>query len=179
MYVVFSVQCDYESLLISFSPSPLLPPSLLSPFPLFRPLPLALPFILFPPLPPLSRLHAQGEEHRRDYPSWAQFIGCLIILSSVLCMPVFLIVRLIFFESGRQEALLFIRTQVRDGERLLVRIKQLPYRTLLFVRSLRLRRQAWSQHSDPVDDSTVSANGDSDPILKTYGTQTNEPLASN
>ena len=120
----------------------------------------------------------QGEEVKVDYPSWAQFIGCVIVLTSVLSMPIYLTVRLICFESSRQEALLFIHEQLRDGRKLLVLVKQVPGRTLSFVRSLRLKRQSWSRHKDQEEDGPVSysaANGSSSPVVNTYGTQTNGP----
>ena len=121
-------------------------------------------------------IHSQGEEKRVDYPTWAQFIGCVIVLSSVLCMPIFLIVRLIFFESGRQEARVFFRKQINDGEKLLSNVKLLPGRTISFFRSLKLKAQSWQLHrNDEAEDTSVPysrANGSSDPILTTYGTHT-------
>lgn len=120
-------------------------------------------------------VHSQGEENRVDYPNWAQFIGCVIVLSSVLCMPIFLIVRLIFFESGRQEALVFFRQQINDGEKLMSNVKLLPGRTISFFRSLKLRAQSWQLHQnyEAAEDTSVPysrANGSPDPILTTYGT---------
>lgn len=115
-------------------------------------------------------------EKKVDYPSWAQFFGSVIILSSVLCMPIFLIVRLIFFESGREEARVFLRQQISDGEKLISNVKLLPGRTISFFRSLKLRAQSWQLHRNFEDeDPSVPysrANGSPDPVMTTYGTHT-------
>ena len=50
------------------------------------------------------------------YPRWAQFVGAVIILMAVLPIPVILIVRLILYESAREEALDFFRTLKNDAE---------------------------------------------------------------
>ncbi|CAI8010278.1 Sodium- and chloride-dependent glycine transporter 2 [Geodia barretti] len=123
--------------------------------------------------------YSDGNETRVDYPSWAQFVGCVIVLTSVLCMPVYLIARLILFESGREEALVFIRQQVKDGEELLASLKRLPHRTLSFLRSLRLKSQSWSRHSDEgsedidgqEDLSVPYSRANGTPVLGSYGTQ--------
>ena len=126
-----------------------------------------------------THTHTQGEEVKVDYPSWAQFVGCVIVLTSVLSMPIFLLFRLIAFESGRQEALLFLHKQLRDGYKAIVFFKQLPRQTLSYLHSLNLKRQAWTRHNDaesgesPVSDSHT--NGSSNPVLNSYGTQTNGP----
>ena len=139
------------------------------------------PFPLPPPLPP-----PQGTEMRVDYPSWAQFIGCVIVLTSVLCMPVYLVARLILFESGREEALVFVRQQVKDGEQLLAFFKRLPGRTLSFLRSLRLKSQSWRRHDDDDETEDVLIGGqekelsvpysraNGTPVLGSYGTQTSQ-----
>lgn len=54
----------------------------------------------------------QYNEQQVEYPSWAQFIGTVFVLTSVLAIPVVLIFRLIFFESAREEALDFLRMKV-------------------------------------------------------------------
>ena len=49
--------------------------------------------------------HSQLEEVKEDYPEWAQFIGSCIVLTSALAVPTFLIVRLIAYQSARDQAL--------------------------------------------------------------------------
>lgn len=88
-------------------------------------------------------------------------------------MPVYLIVRLIGYESGRQEALQFIREQVTDGKRLLAYLKELPQRTLSFIRSLHLKRQSWLRQDNLEDEENSQANGT--PILSSYGAQNDKP----
>ena len=147
----------------------------------YPPSPPSSPHLSLLPSPPslLTPSLCQGEEHTVDYPSWAQFIGCVIVLTSVLCMPVYLIIRLICFESGRQEALKFIREQVSDGERLFAWLKELPRRTLSFLQSLRLGRQSWLRQEDEEEEEAVSsipyskANGS--PVMSAYGTQSSRP----
>ena len=58
----------------------------------------------------------QYREVKKPYPSWAQFIGTLIILSSQLIVPIVLIGRLICFDSAREEALEFLRTKCTQFE---------------------------------------------------------------
>lgn len=57
----------------------------------------------------------QLEEETIDYPSWALFIGAVIVLSSQLVIPVVLIGRLILFEEARQQARDFLQVQVEEG----------------------------------------------------------------
>ena len=58
-----------------------------------------------------------------EFPSWAQFIGAVIILSSVLPIPVFLIGRLIFLESAREEAREFLRAKVNQFKKAYDRLR--------------------------------------------------------
>ena len=37
------------------------------------------------------------------YPTWAQFIGAMITLSSILCIPAVLIIRLIIYHRARKQ----------------------------------------------------------------------------
>ena len=52
------------------------------------------------------------------YPRWAQFVGAVIILMAVLPIPVILIVRLVVYESAREEAVNFFKTIKSDAENL-------------------------------------------------------------
>ena len=128
---------------------------------------------------PLSLpLSPQGVEERVPYPSWAQFIGSVIVLTSVLAMPIYLIVRLIFFESGRQEALRFLREKVTEGEELIGKVKKLPSRTVHFFRSIHLRRRAWEPHRDQDSDDTVPYSPANGTVLNSFGTQAEVPSDS-
>ena len=67
-------------------------------------------FCLPPPPPP-----PQFVESRVRYPEWAQFVGSVIILSSVLFIPIILIVKLIAHQEARDEGLEFFRRQKQDA----------------------------------------------------------------
>ena len=43
------------------------------------------------------------KEHTVQYPSWAQFIGAMITMSSMLCIPTVLILRLIIYHRARKQ----------------------------------------------------------------------------
>lgn len=93
-------------------------------------------------------------------------------------MPIYLIGRLIMFESARQEALDFIRQQVKELEQFLASMKQLPYRTLSLLRSLRLKSESWKRHSDEGDGileqedlSVPYSRANGTPVLESYGTK--------
>ncbi|XP_019853351.1 PREDICTED: sodium-dependent neutral amino acid transporter B(0)AT2-like [Amphimedon queenslandica] len=43
------------------------------------------------------------DEFRLKYPTWAQFIGAMITLSSILCIPTVLIIRLIIYHRARKQ----------------------------------------------------------------------------
>ena len=58
-----------------------------------------------------------------EYPSWAQSVGAVIVLSSVLPIPVFLTARLIFLESAREEAREFLRAKVSQFENAYYRLR--------------------------------------------------------
>lgn len=118
-------------------------------------------------------------EERIPYPSWAQFIGSLIVLTSVLAMPTYLIIRLIFFESGRQEALRFLREKITEGEKFIGEVKKLPSKTVHFFRSIHLRRRAWEPHSDQdSDDITVPYSPANGTTMTSYGTPAEVPSDS-
>ena len=51
------------------------------------------------------------------YPSWAQFIGAVIILMAVLPTPVILIGRLILYQSARDEAVGVFKMLKTDAQR--------------------------------------------------------------
>ena len=53
-----------------------------------------------------------------DYPGWSLFIGAVIILMAVLPIPIVLIVRLILYQSARDEAVTFLKTLRADSEHL-------------------------------------------------------------
>lgn len=63
------------------------------------------------------------EEETIDYPSWALFIGAVIVLSSQLVIPVVLIGRLILFEEARQQARDFLQAKVSQFENFYHRLK--------------------------------------------------------
>lgn len=46
-------------------------------------------------------------EYMKSYPSWALFIGAVLVLSSVLCIPGVLIVRLVVLQEARDQAMAF------------------------------------------------------------------------
>jgi hypothetical protein len=50
------------------------------------------------------------------YPRWAQFIGAVIILITVLPIPIVLIGRLILYQSAREEAVGFFKSLRSDAE---------------------------------------------------------------
>ena len=136
MHTMLCYLKDFESyFLLLSSPSLPLPSSFLSS--------LLPPFLIFSPPPP-----SQGVEKKLPYPSWAQFIGSVVVLTSILSMPIFLILRLIFFESGRKEALQFLRKVVTEGEELVQKVKALPRRVRDSFHSVRMRRRAWNTHTD-------------------------------
>ena len=72
---------------------------------------------------PLILSLTQNEEVLVDYPSWAQFIGAVIVLLSILPIPVFLIGRLIFLESAREEAREFFCAKVNVFEKAYCRLQ--------------------------------------------------------
>ena len=53
------------------------------------------------------------------YPSWALFIGAVIILMAILPIPIILITRLILYQSAREEAVNFFKTLREDAHRTL------------------------------------------------------------
>ena len=75
-----------------------------------------------------------------DYPSWAQFIGAVIVLSSVLPIPVFMIGRLIFLESAREEAREFLRAKITQFESAFYRTKNFFVNMMLRIR----QRRSWN-----------------------------------
>ena len=42
-------------------------------------------------------------EERLPYPDWAQFIGAVITLSSILCVPTVLIIRIMIYHRARKQ----------------------------------------------------------------------------
>ena len=59
----------------------------------------------------LFQFHLTSESDQPPYPEWAQFIGALVVLSSVMMIPLFLIVRLIGYQQARDEGMEFITRQ--------------------------------------------------------------------
>lgn len=55
-----------------------------------------------------------AESEQPPYPEWAQFIGAVVVLSSVVMIPLFLIVRLIGYQEARDEAMEFITRQMQS-----------------------------------------------------------------
>ncbi len=75
----------------------------------------------------------QYEEREDVYPEWGLFIGALIILSSVLVIPFFLVVRLVAYQSAREEGMEFIlrvfhmcKEAIQFGKELPGKVKELP-----------------------------------------------------
>ena len=68
----------------------------------------------------------QYEENEVVYPEWGLFIGAMIILSSVLVIPIFLIVRLIAYQSARDEGMEFILRVVEQCKEAIQFVKELP-----------------------------------------------------
>lgn len=51
------------------------------------------------------------------YPNWCQFIGAVIVLTSILCIPSVLIIRLIMYRKARKQMKQFIaltKTRLRN-----------------------------------------------------------------
>ena len=63
-------------------------------------------------------LYTQFIEIEVEYPGWSLFIGAVIILMAVLPIPIILIVRLILYQSARDEAISFFKTLRADAEHL-------------------------------------------------------------
>lgn len=74
-----------------------------------------------------------------EYPPWANFVGAMIVISSLVWIPSILIGRLIFLETARQEARDFLHEKVDQFERRYVQFKD-------FVRSVpgRMRRASFT-----------------------------------
>ena len=68
------------------------------------------------------------KEEQPPYPEWAQFIAAVIVLFSVLMIPTVLIVRLIAFQSARDEGKEFITRQIQCVKELF--LKAIKYRYL-------------------------------------------------
>ncbi len=65
---------------------------------------------------PLPLPHPQYSEVKVEYPDWANFVGAVIVLSSILWIPGFLIGRLILLDSARQQAKDFLREKLTQFE---------------------------------------------------------------
>ena len=55
-------------------------------------------------------------ENSLPYPSWAQFIGAIIVISSVATVPAVLIVRLIAFPEAREQGSQYIQEVIEWGQ---------------------------------------------------------------
>ena len=75
-------------------------------------------------------------EQRLPYPSWAQFVGAVVVLSSVLSIPTVLIVRLIAFPEAREQALTFFREKREQAANCWERIHNLKWRTWVYNRQI-------------------------------------------
>ena len=62
---------------------------------------------------------SQYAESEVVYPSWAQFIGAVIVLIAVLPIPIILVARLILYQSAREEAVKFFKNTKSDAEQTL------------------------------------------------------------
>ena len=89
--------------------------------------------VLSIPAPLPSPQITQFSEVDEVYPGWAQFIGAMIILIAVLPIPIVLIVRLILYQSARDEAISFFKSIKTDAENLFRYISHLRLVVLLLV----------------------------------------------
>lgn len=64
------------------------------------------------------------EDEQPPYPEWAQFIGAVVVLSSVIMIPLFLIVRLIAYQEARDEGMAFITHQIESFRDFTQRVKR-------------------------------------------------------
>lgn len=87
-------------------------------------------------------------ESKVPYPNWAQFIGAVIVLSSVLSIPTVLIVRLIAFHDARQQALDFFKEKKEQ----IIRFYEL-------IRSVSFRRVVYAPHVDEEERYTADESG--------------------
>ena len=83
--------------------------------------------------PPPHHQITQFSEIDEVYPGWAQFIGAVIILMAVLPIPIVLIVRLILYQSARDEAVGFFKSLRTDAEDVFRYISHLRSVVLLLV----------------------------------------------
>lgn len=72
--------------------------------------------------------HESLEGEEPDYPKWGIFMGVMIVLSSVLMIPLVLIVRLIIYTSARDEAKDFFVRVYQSGKDAVNQIKRLAER---------------------------------------------------
>ena len=85
-------------------------------------------------------------ENSLPYPSWAQFVGAVIVITSVAAVPVVVIVRLIAFPEAREQASQYIHSVIVWGQE-----KQAFTRRCLHA----VRFHSYSRHVDD-DDATGS-----------------------
>lgn len=72
----------------------------------------------------VEQFHLTTEDEQPPYPEWAQFIGALVVLSSVIMIPLFLIVRLIGYQQARDEGMEFITRHVQSFRDFTGRVKR-------------------------------------------------------
>ena len=65
--------------------------------------------------------------------SWAQFIGAVIVLSSVLSIPTVLIVRLIAFQEARLQALDFFKEKKEQAIRFYTLVRSVSFRRVVYA----------------------------------------------
>ena len=92
----------------------------------------------------------QYEEVEVEYPDWAKFIGAVIILSSILAIPIFLIIRLVSAQEAREEAVGFITAFVRS-------VTNVGYYVRDVGHYCRRRYQLWDKHAT---DYNQAGNGE-------------------
>lgn len=85
---------------------------------------------LFECLHYLFQFQLTNDKEKPPYPEWAQFIGAVIVLSSVLMIPIVLIVRLIRYESARKEGRDFILYQFQCAKKIVTSAKELATRVM-------------------------------------------------
>ena len=81
-----------------------------------------------------------------QYPDWAQFIGALLVLTCVLCVPTVLIIRLISYHKARRQLREFLKLTKE-------RLQNLPSLLKQCITSERSR--SWSPDSGGVGKSEI------------------------
>lgn len=78
------------------------------------------------------------------YPDWAQFIGAVLVLTSILCVPGVLIVRLIAYHKARKQMKEFKALTIQRGINIYEK-----------ARNFVLRTQSWTPHEDEEENGEI------------------------